>query len=276
MSRLAPLLIFLLVSLATALLALSAAAQEESTIDLIAVDAVVDGNEATVLGELDGCLSASTGDEVMIDVIVDAVPDDRPMIGYQMTVEYDPAILEATAFDTAYLIASKDSYEPIEGLSDELPDSDGSLLVVVADIASDVETGASIESGSGVLVRVTFTALAAGTSQVAVGFDPPDAYPAIIDDENTILQVDNLGSSTVAIDEECAADAAPDIVALPSIEDLQPTTGPTIDPSEIPTEAEGGGIDVGLLVGAIAISVAGLGAVGGGSLLFMRQRQRHS
>lgn len=245
-------------------------AQEESTIDLVAIDANIEGNEATTLGPLDGCISAEVGSEVTVDVIIDAVPEDSPMIGFQIVVTYDPEVLEATETDSEFLIASQDAYEPIEGLSDELPDSDGSLTIVVADIASDVDAGTSIESGSGVLTRITFMAVAEGTSEVAVGFDPPDAYPAIIDDENTILQVDNIGSALVAAGEECPPNAAPELTELPTIEELQPTPGPTLHPEDIP-DPEGGGINTGLLLGAIAIVAGGVGAVGIGSALFLRR-----
>ena len=190
-------------------------------------------------------------------------------MGFQIEVTYDPAILEVIDFDNAFLLASDNGFQPIEGLSDTLPDNDGNLLIVIADAASDVELGVSIESGAGVLSRVTFRALSAGTSTVGIGFDPPDVYPAIIDPLNTTIQVDNIGSSQIAVGAPCAPDADPEITALPPLSDLAPTPGPTPPPPE-QAESESD-LNVTLIVIAVVLGIAGLGALGGGWLLLSRR-----
>lgn len=244
-------------------------AQDQSTIDLVAVDPVTDGNEATALGELDGCAEADVGSEIMVDVVVDAVPEDRPIIGFQLELLYDADLLEVTAADYDFLMAAEGSFQPIDGLSDELPDSDGEFRIVVADVASNVETDENMESGTGVLSRITLRTLAEGTSDVAIKFDPPDSYPAVVAPDNLATQVDNLGAATVSVDEACPADADPQIMPLPSLEELQPTPGPTIDPASIP-DPEGGGIDYTLLAVAIALGSGGLIAIGSGWLFYRR------
>lgn len=249
------------------------AAQEKPTVDLVAIDAVIDGNDATTLGPLDGCVSVDVGSDITIDVTADAVPEESPMIGFQISVTYDPAILQATAVDNEFLLASTDSYEAIEGLSDPLPDSDGSLLIVVADIASDVETRASLDSGPGVLSRITFETLAEGISDVAIGFDPPDAYPAIIDDTNVVLQVDNIGAIVVAAGQDCPADAEPVITPLPSLDELQPSTSPSAPTPSTNVVETDDDLNVGLLIATIAIGVAGLAAIAVGAI-FIRGRRR--
>lgn len=250
-------------------MAAAAAAQSEAPIDLMAIDADVTGNDGTSLGPLDGCQSVEPGDTATVDVVVDAIPDDRPTVGFQIEVTYDPAILEAIDFDNAFLLASKDAYQPIEGLSDTLPDNDGNLLIVVADAASDVLQNVSVESGEGVLSRVTFRALNAGTSTVGVGFDPPDVYPAIIDPLNTAIQVDNIGSIQIVVGEECNPDAEPEITSLPPLSVLDPTPDPTpIPPETVESESE---LNVTFVVVAAVLGIAGIGALGGGWLLLSRR-----
>jgi hypothetical protein len=258
-------------ALAIPSLVTSAAGQGISTVNLVAIDAIMDGNDATTLGPLDGCVSADVDSDVTVDVTVDAVPEDRPMIGFQIVVTYDPAILEATDVDNEYLLASKDAYEPIEGLSDELPDSDGSLQIAVADIASDIEIDASLDSGPGVLSRITFRAVAEGTSDVALSYDPPDAYPAIIDDTNSVLQVDNIGAAVVSVGQDCPPDAEPALTPLPSLDELQPSPAPTTEPPSTNVVESDSDLNVGLLIGTIALAAVGLVAVGGGAFLLRRR-----
>lgn len=263
-----------ILSAAVALLGVAApaAAQSEEPIDLIAIDADIAGNDATSLGALDGCQSVAPGDTATVDVIVDAIPDDRPTVGFQIEVTYDPAILEAIDFDNTFLLASKDAYQPIEGLSDALPDNDGNLLIIVADAASDVLQDVSVESGEGVLSRVTFRALSAGTSTVGLGFDPPDVYPSIIDPLNTAIQVDNIGSVQIVVGGECNSGVEAEITALPPLSDLQPTPGPTpIPPQPVETESE---LNVTFLVIAAVLGAVGIGGLGGGWWLILSRRVR--
>jgi hypothetical protein len=79
--------------LAVLLLAVTAAAAgSDSTIQFVGMDADPSGNTATALGHLDPCIRAEPGAEVTVDLVVDAVPDDRPFIGYQIEVNYDPTV----------------------------------------------------------------------------------------------------------------------------------------------------------------------------------------
>lgn len=247
-------------------------AQETSTIDLVAIDVVTEGNDATTLGPLDGCVEAEAGSEVAIDVVVDAVPEDRPAIAFQLEVVYDPELLEVTAVDTEFLLAAVGTYQPVEGLTDEVPDSDGRFTVAVLDAASNVDTDENMETGPGVIARVTLAALAEGVSTVEIGFVPPDvSYPAILSVDNMPTQVDNIGSASVSTGEPCPADAKTEITALPSLEVLLATPEPEIiDPSAVP-EPEGGGIDYGLLAGSLAIAGVGVVVAAGGLVYYRRK-----
>ncbi len=253
-------------------LASLAHAQDGSTIELVAIDADISGNDATTLGALDGCLSIEPDETATVDLVVDAVPEDRAMIGFQIEVTYDPTILEAIDAENAFLLAAEGAYQPIEGLSDPLPDSDGHLLIVVADAASDVEAGTSIETGEGVISRVTFRPISSGISTVGIGFDPPDTYPAIIDPLNTTVQVDNIGSARIAVGEDCPADSDPEITPLPSLDLLQPTGVPTpVPPQPVETDSE---LNVAFVVVAAVLGVVGTGALGSGWLLLRRRNSQ--
>ena len=67
-------------TMVASVLVVPAAAQTKSTINLVAVDAVTDGNTKTSLGPRDTCVRTEQGSKVTVDVIVDSVPQDRPAI----------------------------------------------------------------------------------------------------------------------------------------------------------------------------------------------------
>lgn len=251
----------------------SVLAQEESTIDIVAVDAITDGNGATTLGPLDGCVEVELGDEFDLDVVVDAVPEDRPLIGFEYNITYDEELLEVTVVDFDYLLGAEGTFQPFPGLTDETPDTDGTFLVSVLDAASDVRTDEHMETGPGVLTRITFRALDSGSSEVGVSFIPPNrAYPVILSTDNEPTQVDAIGAVTVAAGEACPADAEPLIEDLPPISDLVPTPAPTIDPSTLP-EPEVDQVNESLLIIAGAVGLVGAGGVAGGLVLYRRSRR---
>lgn len=257
---------------ATAMTTAPAVAQERSSVDLVAIDAIPDGNEATILGDLDGCVETQAGSEVQVDVIVDAIPEDQPLVGFQYDVTYDPEMIEIIDFDYEFLLAAEGTFQPLDGLTDEVPDSDGLFTVAVLDVASNVDTDENMETGPGVLTRITLRAIAAGASEVGINFEPPNiAYPALISTENEPVQIDNIGAATIAADEPCPEGAEPLITALPAIDELltTPAPNPVFDVSDLP-EPEGGGVNVALLSAAIALGVLGAGALAGGWLLLRR------
>ncbi len=177
-----------------------------------------------------------------VDLVVDAVPDDRPFIGYQVDIDYDPNLLEVIAADNGFLLGASGTFEPYDGLSNPLPDSDGSFTIITVDLAS----GASMETGPGVLSRLTLRAKATGVSAVAPGFDPPAVYPALIDLNNTLIEVRTIAGIKVAVGQDCPpgqTEIEPtELPGLPSIAGtptptLSPTPTPTPSPSPSPTVA---------------------------------------
>jgi hypothetical protein len=206
-----------------------------SLIGLLAIDANVEGNTATSIGPVDGCARVEPGSQINVDYVVDAIPQDRPIIAFEVQVRYNPELLTVVAVDYDLMLAAVGDYQPFAGgdLTDELPDSDGDYRLVVLDMASQSEirdpprTGpivqpeANVERGKGVLARITLQAKAPGVSEVTVGYDPQNGgpYPLTQDTENETIIVDKLGGASVAIGQDCPPEAvAPKIIDPPNTE----------------------------------------------------------
>lgn len=182
------------------------AGHSSSTINLIAIDAVPQDNTGTSLGERDFCIRTEVGSTVQVDITVDAIPDDRPILGFGVQLKYDPAIIEVIAADNAYILASSGEFTAFEGLSDPLPDSDGAFAAAIIDASSNQPLGANMESGTGVLSRITLKAIATGVSDLTLGSSiEQGGYPTLLDDQNEIIQVDNAGGAAVAVGQVCPA-----------------------------------------------------------------------
>ena len=79
------------------------------------------------LGRIDGCQRVESGAQTEVDFVVDSIPQDRPMIGFDAEIRYDPQLLEVVHVDYDLLQAAVGAYQPFAGLSDRLPDSDGAF-----------------------------------------------------------------------------------------------------------------------------------------------------
>ncbi len=214
-----------LLTLATGfVVALQTASAEEPapSIGLIALDPVTAGNGATQLGPRDGCRRVERGAFTDVDLVVDSIPETRPAIAFQVDVKYDPRTLEVTGYDVAFLLASVGAYEPFPGLSDPLPDRDGSFRVSVLDIESRTDPPANVESGAGVLARISFRAKAEGTSRLTVDFNPRvGIYPAVQDIQNQTIEVNSLGGAALSVGRDCPPGAMKLRTAdLPSFDQL--------------------------------------------------------
>jgi hypothetical protein len=203
------------------------ATHSNSLIGLLAIDANVQGNTATSIGPIDGCARVEPGAQIDVDYVVDAIPEDRPMIAFEVLIKYDPALLEVVAVDYDLMLAAVGSYQPFTGLTDELPDSDGEYRLVVLDTASQTyvpeinQPEANVERGKGTLARITLRAKAAGVSEVAVGYDPANGgpYPLTQDTQNETIIVDKIGGASIAIGQDCPPEViAPKIIDPPNTE----------------------------------------------------------
>lgn len=291
---------------ALALASLGAQAQEvtpvsNATIRLLAIDADPTGNTATSLGPVDPCIRVETGAQFDVDVIVDAIPAERQLIGWQMVVKYDQDLLEVTGVDKNFLIGAKGQYQPFDvagSMSDSLPDNDGSLVEAFADLASNSPAGANMESGPGVLMRITFRAKSAGAAAVYIDQEGI----SINDNTNHPIGIDSLGSATVAVGQDCPSTSpGAQITALPPTpapvtpgaapgtsgpapgETVAPTATPGLNgvaPPPTPVQAmpglgaggDGGTSGVAAGIGGAAASLGGVALIAGGWLFYQRRR----
>ncbi len=231
-------------AVALALLSFASAAEgggplarhSNSTIGLLALDADTQGNTATSLGLIDGCVRAEPGATVKLDYVVDSIPQDRPMIAFEAQIRNDRQLLEVLDVDNDLLLAAAGAYSPFAGLSDDLPDSDGDFRISVLDTASSTEPQANVETGAGVLARITFRAKAIGVSDVAIAVQQePLIYPLIQDTQNEMIFVDRLGSAAVAVGQDCPAEATePKIVDLTPLNEEILASNPDLRATAIP------------------------------------------
>lgn len=252
-----------------------------ATVSLLAIDANPEGNTATVLGPMDNCARVEPDAQVVVDLVADSIPADRPLIAFQMAVTYDPALLEVTAYDQNMLLGASGSYQPFEAFNDPVPDTDGKLDMGIVDLASNEgEPRANSESGRGVLVRVTFQAKAAGIATVAISPAKDDPYPVIMDYLNTVIGIDKLGAAKIAVGEDCPAIAPGELITpLPPVETAAAQPTPPASPAASPAgtgitvKTEGNGPSAGVIILAAVLGAAGLAsAAGGGWLLYRRRR----
>jgi amidase len=139
----------------------------------------------TVLRRADGytvTASASeveVGDEVTVTVTADAATD---LYAYDLDLGFDPAVLRydgATATDAM----------PYTVVEDSVEDGAGSVSVLGTELGSSPAT-----TGETVLATLTFTAVAAGSTEVTA-----DPLVTVASDLTTAT-VDDVGSATVAVD----------------------------------------------------------------------------
>lgn len=223
-------------------------------VNLVAFDGDTSGNAPTSIGTVQNCASIpSVGGTVVIDVVVDSIPPfdggtfDGGLGGLGFNVTYDPAIVSVTAKQVAgasLLAANPDS--SITSFSNAVPDSDGDYKVAEAD------SGATYESGAGVLVRLTFTGVANGTSPIGVtdtdggdGDGVPDLYSAI----TAPYTISNIVGGSIVVGSACAGGGGTvaGANAAPFAEDdesavLAANSAP-VQPAQLP--AAGGPLGVG-------------------------------
>ncbi len=175
-------------------------AQETVT---VAIDTDPAGNTATSLGDTQTCNTISAGQTLDIDVTVDSIPpwidlngdgtadfdDTGGMIAFQFTLLYDPNVVEVTTVNSQMLIAAN-GVLPVQ-LGDTPPDRDGEFLLGFADFSSTTP-----EDGSGVLSRITLTAVGSGQSNL-------DLSQTIVSDASNTEYPLAIGNAAVAVDQPC-------------------------------------------------------------------------
>ena len=287
--------LILIAASAVALLPSAKAQEGESGLDFIAIDTDTQAdpaNTATSFGTVQACAEVALDGTVNVDIVVNAIPEDRPLAGFQMTVIYNAGIVNVIGLDTNFLLATGGDYRPVAFLSDPTPDRDGRFTIAVVDF------GGVFETGPGTLARVTFQPRLAGVTSLTF-----DEELLIIDDQNTPLPIERRGSGLLAVETACAAAEGTPVATVegatpqgtpysgpepppgtqPTVpaEELTPRVDFTPPPFDEPTQpsADGAGgnddggsddDDDGFPVWAVAlIAVAAVATVGGG--LYLRR-----
>lgn len=197
-----------------ALIAFAAAPQGASAQGpTLSVDANTRGNGPTTVGPHNSCISVSKGDRFAIDVVVSDVED---LLAWEVYLEYDATIVEIVERDVS-LFQNANSGSAVYDVSEALPDDDGLYRLAAADTADPPQP----DSGSGVLTRVTFIAIAPGASTAALarrdlnGDGTMDIGPflrnadaAPIGDVDGDTLFDGVGASAeIAVDVPCPPDS---------------------------------------------------------------------
>ena len=147
----------------------------------LAIDAGVEGNTATSVGTIENCIVVKANDTFQMDVVVENISD---LLAWQLHLEYDPAVVEVTD-QNVKLFQQANPRSSVLDVSAHVPDDSG-LHELQAFDSSDPPTP---DSGTGVLARVTFKALAPGTSPV--GFANVDLNQDGTVDVGTLLRDTN-------------------------------------------------------------------------------------
>jgi hypothetical protein len=164
----------------------------------VGIDADPTGNTATSLGAIDACVSVTTGQSFDIDVFV---TDVRDLFGWDATFNYDGSVVHLISRNGQLFQAANPNSQVVDlSSSDSLPDTDGSYILSVVEIAK-----ASSDSGSGVLTRLTLRAAAPGTSRVSLsGLMLRDMGGTYINDANGDRFFDSSPSEAeIHVDEPC-------------------------------------------------------------------------
>lgn len=252
----AVLLLMLALSLAQPTYALSGA-------DKMAIDTNISGNSASAIGTTETCTEiASVGGTATVDVVVDSIPTfdgaTGGIAGYGFNILYDATKLQVSAKQPV-ASTSLIGVFPTSSITDNsvaVPNTSGNFKVIVTD--SDF----NYESGKGVLFRLTFTAIAIGTSTLDLNDfagdpgDDGDGVPGLYNSDTSSYPIGNVGDARIVVGGTCGGPSitpsptptqvvtgTPTVTPTGGVITGTPTASPTPSPtpSPSPTPCEGAG-----------------------------------
>lgn len=193
----------------------------------LGVDVTTGGNTASALGTIDTCRRVEVGDTFDVDLVIANVDGLR---AWELYFGFDGSLLQLTGQNTAYMVSGFDASDPV-------PDSTGRHFLAIG--------GTQAASGSGVLARLTFRAMATGVSNVAVVYNP--VWPRLtaasgpLGDTTGDSYFDGpVSAARIAIGQDCPSTPVvtdtpgPTVTAPPS-----PSPTPSAVPSLTPTPTSG-------------------------------------
>ena len=181
------------------------AAAEAHAVD-IGIDMDVNGNHARTVGSIEECGVIAAEETLDIDIVlpdpgIDALDG---LSGFQFDLTYDPAVVNISDVDIDTFLLNQATGSFLFPLGDSAPDSDGLFFASVIDFGPiGIEPAGASETGPGVLVRITLTGVAQGTSLLNL------ENIILPNDVNKPIPVSGVFSGTVAVDEACEVVEAP-------------------------------------------------------------------
>ena len=177
------------------------------TVDFVAVDTDITANTATHVETVESCTSIPAGGSIVVDIVVDQVPAAGTVL-FATDLHYDPSLLRVTAKDTALFLASGGPMIPFDS-SDGVPDTDGDLRLDLLDL------GSNVESGEGVLARITLESTgASGVSTLQLADVFYGGSVTLADSGGVPYGVDNAFDGTIAIGASCPSTVDVALTAL--------------------------------------------------------------
>ncbi len=229
----ASLLAALLALAAVAPLVASGAQPAPAATTVIAIDADPSGNDPRAVGSIEGCVSASVGQPLLIDVVLPApgVAADRGLSGFQFTLAYDPTIVWVGEEDNSMLLAQAQGSSLVP-ISDQTPNKTGEYLSLVVDFGREgIEPSGASETGPGVLSRITLLPQKSGVSSLVV------RDVILLDEASQDIAVEPAAAVTLSVGAPCfaptpspvsstPAPAAPSAADAPTVRGFAQTGGP--------------------------------------------------
>ncbi len=148
----------------------------------LAIDAVTTGNAATTVGQIDTCASANKGDEFQVDVVIRGVQN---LLAWELPISFNKDVLRVDNRDVK-LFQQANKGSNVFDSSGQTPNDTGVYFASATDLADPPAP----DSGDGVLVRLTFSAVGNGTSQLSL--IPIDLNGDRVPDRGVLLKnIDN-------------------------------------------------------------------------------------
>lgn len=175
---------------------------------ILQVDAVSDGaNTASSVGTVQACREVDLNESFDVDVVISGVSSLR---GWDAYVTFDNSRLQLTAFSTGFLMPEFDASFDYQ---------DGNLYLASANTAG--------ATGSGVLARLTFEAIATGLSPVEIKSVPP--YNPHLDNDSF---AGSISGTQIAVASSCSGAPTPSPIVI------TPSPAPPPSPTQAPTPTQ--------------------------------------